>query len=284
MSIYYHNHGTVPIDMSEEGCALVDWDESFGEYQFAKHPKGFPVFLPPDQLDACDEYRESDPYGTEAELSDDWQIRRVDCTLDLVRKAVKRIQGTPKILDLGCGQGHITDRIKQTIPESEVAGLDYSMSAIEYAVDHFSGIDFAVANAYKPPYAESYFDIVVCNNLWEHVPDPLYMASKILHVTKPSGFLIISTPSRYRMDNLRNVILGKPVTFMSKHHVTEYSVGQVKEQCRFAGYEVIEVHSKKIKRGSLLARIAYAIVPLPLHITGSHHQLESTVFFLAQRV
>jgi len=69
--------------MSEEGCALVDWDESFGEYLFAKHPKGFPVFLPTDQLNACDEYREKDPYGVEAELSDDWHIRRVDCTWDV---------------------------------------------------------------------------------------------------------------------------------------------------------------------------------------------------------
>jgi len=47
-------------------------------------------------------------------------------------------------------------------------------------------IDFAVGDAYESPYAKGFFDVVVCNNLWDHVPDPLFLLSKNHEITLPS--------------------------------------------------------------------------------------------------
>jgi len=88
---------------------------------------------------------------------------------------------------LGCGQGHITHAMYQTRKSSEISGLDYSLSAVEYAHSHFPNIDFIVGDAYDAPYSEEYFDVVVCNNLWEHVPDPLFLLSKVKRLLKPRG-------------------------------------------------------------------------------------------------
>jgi 2-polyprenyl-3-methyl-5-hydroxy-6-metoxy-1,4-benzoquinol methylase len=276
----YKNHR--PINLAKDGCELIEWSQFCEEAPFARHPKGFPVFLKPDKIAKSDEYKESDPYTVELNLKSGFHQRRLDCTLAMIAEALNQVQGIPSLLDLGCGQGHITARIKEHFPNLEISALDYSISAIEYAVDHFPGIDFAVGDAYEPPYPENHFDIVVCNNIWEHVPDPLFLIKSIKKVIKPNGFLIISTPSRYRLRNLLRVFMGKKVT-MSEHHVTEYTVGQVLEQLDYGGFKVIKIFSKSI-RDNLLQFILVKILSPILFLIGSHHQLESTVFYLARRV
>jgi len=160
--------------------------------------------------------------------------------------------------------------------------LDHSVSAIEYAHEHFPGIDFAVGDAYESPYAKGFFDVIVCNNLWEHVPDPLFLLSRIKRTLKPGGHLIISTPSRYRIDNLVRILRGKPVALISRHHVTEYTVGQIKEQLAYGGFEVKRVLSSPISAGSLKLDAARMFFAMLISMVGSHHQLEATVFYLAQ--
>jgi len=294
---YYDYKRSLAIDLDKDGCSLADWPIQYGRALFAKHPKGFLIFLSPSELEAFDEYKESDPYGVEVNVESDFYKRRMECTLELIEEAIESVQGTPRILDLGCGQGHITYSIRQAFPEAEISGIDYSISAIEYAVEHFPGIDFIVGNAYECPYAEGYFDIIVCNNLWEHVPDPLFLLKRISNILKPCGFLIISTPSRYRLNNLIRVLVGKPVRFMSENHVTEYSVGQVLEQLRYGGYKVlksfskpIKMWNKKYKKNKMLfsfLAMFYSmwvmIFSILVSLTGSHHRFESTVFYLAQR-
>ena len=246
ISKYFDYKNNRPIDSDKDGCNLSDWKQLHDKASFARHPKGFSVFLPPHELEACDEYSELDPYTVETNIENDFHRRRIECTLQMIEEAGNSIQDTPRILDLGCGQGHITHEMLQTFPDAEISGLDYSVSAIEYAVDHFPEIDFAVGNAYECPYTGNYFDIVICNNLWEHVPDPLVLLNRITGILKPTGFVVISTPSRYRLGNLVRVLRGRPVAFMSPHHVTEYSVGQVVEQLKYGGYQVNKVFAKPI--------------------------------------
>ncbi len=281
-SKYYDYTNNRSLNLESDGCDLADWNQLYGDYRFARHPKGFRIFLPPDKLVISDEYAQSDPYTVEENIKSEFHIRRIDLTVTLIREAVSLMQDTPQILDLGCGQGHITEKIRQSFNIAQVTGLDYSVSAIEYAHEHFPQIDFAVGDAYDSPYSPMYFDVVVCNNLWEHVPDPLFLLSRIKRIIKPSGYLVLSTPSRYRVGNLVRVLKGDPVAFMSKHHVTEYTVGQVKEQLAYGGFEVRKILSKPISVGSLKANATRWVLSKLISMVGSHHQLEATVFYLAQ--
>jgi 2-polyprenyl-3-methyl-5-hydroxy-6-metoxy-1,4-benzoquinol methylase len=187
-----------------------------------------------------------------------------------------------KILDLGCGRGHITAQILQKFPDAEISALDYSISAIEYATEHFPDIDFAVGDACGPPYSANYFDIVICNNLWEHVPDPLRLLHQARLIMRRRGYFVLSTPSRYRLANLVRVLRGKPVLFASNHHVTEYSVGQVMEQLRYGGFEVIRSYSRPLARERFRATVGRMLFSAYLFLVKSHHNLEETVFYLAQ--
>lgn len=207
----------------------------------------------------------------------------MDLTINLLQQAVSTVQGLSRILDIGCGQGHITQAMYQTFNSSEFTGCDYSVSAIEYAYTHFPAIDFSVCDAYDLPYADEYFDVVVCNNLWEHVPDPLCLSSEIKRVLKLNGYLIISTPNRYRRGNLLRLILGKPVAFMSKYHVTEYSIGQVIEQLAYEGFQTKEVLSRPLSDSRLMSKVLRWGFTIWKNSVGSHALLESTIFYLSEK-
>jgi len=280
---YYDYWRSCPVDLDRDGCDLADWDKLFEEASFAKHRKGFPVFLPPRDLGPSDEYREANPYSTNKALEAGFNKSRIEATVAMVTEAIASVKGAPRILDLGCGQGHITCRIRQASPGSEISALDSSISAIEYASDHFPGIDFAVGDAHEAPYAGHYFDIVVCNNLLEHVPAPVILLNRIAEIIKPSGFLILSTPNRYRICNLLRAIKGEPVGFMSRNHITEYTAGQVIEQLNHAGFKVTRCFGSPVRETALKDRIYKTLFSRLISLAGSQRHLETTSFFMARQ-
>lgn len=255
----------------------------------SEHNKGFYTFLSTQKISDLDEYKDGDPFGMESNLESHFQTSRKKITLELVFKSLKSNDEQKRVLDVGCGQGYITAEIKKTFPNFAVSGMDISLSAIAYANSKFPNIDFAVADIFAPPYSKKYFDIIVINNIWEHVSDPLGMLNNISAILKPDGVVIMSTPSRYRIMNLIKALLGKQVS-ISNHHITEYSIGQVKEQFRFCGFSINTIKSQSLKNqgGSFITRlIVYRflkpIFSFWLRLFGSHHSLESTVFYLAQK-
>ena len=76
--------------------------------------------------------------------------------------------------------------------------------------------------------------------------------------------------------------MGKPVSLMSAHHVTEYTVGQVIEQLAYGGFQVETVLSKPISMGSWKAKLVRMLFAVWVSLIRSHHQLEATVFYLAK--
>lgn len=244
----------------------------------AMEPHPFPVHLSATELSESDEYSEADPYSVEENLTGPFHQRRIILTLELLRDI-----GNPgRILDVGCGEGYITEEIKRAFPDSDVHGMDYSLSAVRKAHASFPHISFSVGDALQRHYPEGLFDVVVYNNLWEHVTDPIGLANRAKEVLRPGGYVIVSTPSRFRTRNLVRTLLGKKVRMMSKHHVTEYTVGQVKEQFAWAGFEVVKAFSRPSGIGAWKSRIAGRIFGFWTALTGSHHQLEETIFFLAR--
>ena len=280
---YYDRKNDRLLNLELDGCALAEWGQLYGKKLFARHPKGFNIFISPDRIGACDEYAESDPYALEQNINNEFHTRKKELTINLLREAVSPMQSVPQILDLGCGQGHITEKMRQAIDCAEFSGLDYSISAINYAHEKYPGIDFAVGDANDSPYAKEFFDVVVCNNLWEHVPDPVFLLSGIKRILKHGGYLIVSTPSRYRANNLVRILKGKPVDFLSPYHVTEYTVGQVVEQLAYGGFQVKRILSRPISARNVKAYLVRWVFAVLIRLVGSHHQLESSVFYLAQK-
>jgi 2-polyprenyl-3-methyl-5-hydroxy-6-metoxy-1,4-benzoquinol methylase len=282
MTDYYNFKTKGSLDLNKDVCDQDTWMNTHDLYSCFKHDKGFLVFLKPSEIDSSDEYNESDPYTVIENIHSDFHQRRLNCTLQLIEKSSDRHE--KKLLDIGCGQGHFTKKIKENFPDYKVYGLDYSISAIAYAHDNFKEVDFIVANAYNPPFNDECFDVVILNNIWEHVPDPMNLLAVTKKILKPNGQVIISTPSRYRIKNLVKALIGQDIAFMSDHHVTEYTVGQVKEQLTFGGFQLVKVYSPPIKEKRMIFNFLKSIVFILLKLVRSHHILEGTIFYSARKI
>lgn len=82
-----------------------------------------------------------------------------------------------RIIDLGCGVGHGC-KILAGLPNVQVVGVDFSLESIEYARAYYDGdnITYEVADLleYVPEMPE--FDYVVSRNVFEHLPEGLWVA------------------------------------------------------------------------------------------------------------
>lgn len=47
------------------------------------------------------------------------------------------------------------------------------------------------------PFEDESFDVIVCDNTFEHIEDPGFTAAELLRVLRPGGYVCARTPSRY---------------------------------------------------------------------------------------
>lgn len=290
-SIYFFfTHTGEVIDLSRETNSIHEIKINFENSPLVRYDDGFHVFLEPSLVDKLDEYKCGDPYGIEMNVDSPFQLARINQTLKILEEILpsKDRKGIT-ILDIGCGQGYITARIKDKYKDCTVSGVDLSISAIKKAHLMFNEIQFLVADANSLPYKDASFDILIFNNIWEHVADPVSMINNAKRVLKIGGHIVISTPSRFRMSILLKKITGRKIE-LNPHHVTEYTVGQVVEQLQYAGFTVTQVDSsspgrsvRKFSMKKIIISLLKKLIVAYIRLIGSNHVIGGTVFFIAQK-
>ena len=271
-----------------------NWIKNVDNTGISVHPDGFYIFISHEQAIKLDEYKVSviDPYwDTSNPGYPDAEERMKECTLELIDKTGIKDNPSVRILDVACGKGNITNAIKKKYPSSFITGLDISSTAIQEAVKKYRDIPFVVADCYSIPFASETFDIVVCNNFWEHITNPYLLGDNLNRILKSHGSLIISTPSRYNFNNLWSVMVGRKVNFQNPtFHVAEYSIGQLKEQLNRCGFTVETIISRPAPlygaswKTKLKHKLVKPVIQTLIKLTHSHHILDITAFILARKI
>ena len=106
----------------------------------------------------------------------------------ILKELLKMPRG--KLLDLGCGNGNMLVRLRNT--RFELYGADLSSEMIKEAQCRL-GLDASlmVADAENLPYEDSLFDILLCNASFHHYPNPRKALREMYRVLKPNGALLI---------------------------------------------------------------------------------------------
>jgi 2-polyprenyl-3-methyl-5-hydroxy-6-metoxy-1,4-benzoquinol methylase len=129
-----------------------------------------------------------------------------------------------RVLDLGCGNGSLSNAIAQQ--GYEVVGIEESPQGFTIASHNFPDCHFIQASIYKLPYSElqNSFDIVISVEVIEHLFYPKELVKAAKKCLKPNGQLILTTPYHGYFKNLVLAASGK----MDKHFHVLWDGGHIK--------------------------------------------------------
>ena len=99
-----------------------------------------------------------------------------------------------RVLEIGCGTGNLTTRVKRSYPAVEVTGCDPDPRALDRArrKGHgLNGIRFERGYAERLPYADGGFDRVLSSMMLHHIADDAKTAAaaEVFRVLRPGGRL-----------------------------------------------------------------------------------------------
>lgn len=110
-----------------------------------------------------------------------------------------------KLLDAGCGIGSNLSSIVKKYPDAEIIGIDNYKPDLEIAKNFFlNKAIFILGDCLDTKLISKSFDVVLSNQVIEHVTRYDEYLHEIKRVLKPKGLLILSTPNFH---NPKNVFL-----------------------------------------------------------------------------
>ncbi len=185
-------------------------------------------------------YDEGDYFDVKADVFEDLDSRFQKYRLAKVL-GIYTPSKDERVLDLGCGWGTFTVSLAKSCKEA--VGLDYSQKSVDFCRSfaqkmQLDNLSFVKADASDSGFPDSYFDVVIAADLFEHLyPE---VSEKTIRdsfrILKPGGKYVIWTPHRghffERLKN-NNIVLKKDPS-----HVDYKSMAWLVEKLEAAGFEI----------------------------------------------
>ena len=97
-----------------------------------------------------------------------------------------------RVLDAGCGNGVETGPYAERL---EVHGVDYQPSYIAVCRERYPRGHFQVEELSSLSFEDDHFDLVVMNQVIEHLEAPEAVVAELARVLRPGGRILVSTPN-----------------------------------------------------------------------------------------
>ena len=122
--------------------------------------------------------------------------------LDLLDK-----DATATLLDVGCDDGYWSLKDAESVGTTKVFGVDVVEERLAIAND--KGVDAVKADITEGlPYEDNYFDVIVSNQVIEHVANIDKFCAEIFRLLKSGGYAIVSTENASSWVNVFAVAMG----------------------------------------------------------------------------
>jgi ubiquinone/menaquinone biosynthesis C-methylase UbiE len=123
------------------------------------------------------------------------QLEKIYLTRDIIAQRLETIQqlnlsSGERVLDVGCGPGYLCESMGEIVGHhGAVVGIDISSDLIALCNRRKTAkwLSYAVSDATKVSQADASFDVVVCTQVAEYVPDVDRVLSEAFRVLKPGG-------------------------------------------------------------------------------------------------
>jgi len=157
-----------------EYCGMI-WDSSTPQNLIAQYNEQY--------------YTNENPKGGYANYFDGMVVNKKTFS-DRLKKIEKRI-GKGKLLDVGCALGDCLEEAKR-LGWKDAEGLEVSKYAYNFAKKR--GLKVKNSALKRSTYSKETFDVVLYQDVLEHIADPVDELKKVLKLLKPGGFIYLVTP------------------------------------------------------------------------------------------
>jgi ubiquinone/menaquinone biosynthesis C-methylase UbiE len=129
-----------------------------------------------------------------------------------------------RLLDLGCGTGLLTARIRAAHPAAYVVGCDFSAGMLRQAAAHPPAACWAQGDALRLPFRAATFDAVVSTEAFHWFPDQAAALREMFRVLVPGGRVLIAlvNPAHAalgRAARLASRLAGEPLRWPTRERM-----------------------------------------------------------------
>jgi methionine biosynthesis protein MetW len=197
----------------------------------------------------------------------------------VIQKMIGELPPLSRALDIGAGAGRDLDLIRKHSPEVQLHGIEFDTKQCEilkskeintYQVD----LEFA-----SLPFEDGSFDIVIINQVLEHIKDIFFVLHEASRVLKKNGHILIGVPNVASFHNRLLLMAGRHPTQAKSYsaHIRTFSKGDTKSMIEVASNGSLRVvdfaGSQFYPFPKSIARILSSYFP----------SLSFSIFFLAQK-
>lgn len=213
-----------------------------------------------------------------------------DRRLNLIR-AYAPLEGA-RILDIGCGLGVYVRKFREF--SDDVCGIDIDPKRLREGARTTPGLGLAVGE--HLPFRGGVFDVIVLNEVIEHVHDDAATLREAERVLRPGGRIVIYAPNRLYPFETHGIYVGKrfifgnipfinwlptPLRNRLVPHARAYTKAGIRKTYRgidadvvaetyvYPGFDNIIARRKRL--GSVLRSILYRAERTPLRMFGLSH-------------
>jgi 2-polyprenyl-3-methyl-5-hydroxy-6-metoxy-1,4-benzoquinol methylase len=121
-------------------------------------------------------------------------VRRLMAGFESTLEELWRKAGPESILDVGCGEGVLTEQWADQLGNGRIVGIDLDDPKLKAEWDkrQRANLDYRVEDATNLSFADGEFDMATAIEVLEHVPDPERTVSEMARVAK--RWVLVSVP------------------------------------------------------------------------------------------
>ncbi len=138
-----------------------------------------------------------------------WPVRFVhNGRLMSIIKTIPEKSGL-KILDAGCGEGHLISKMIENNIEGVFWGVDNTEVSLKQAIKRCPSAEFKKGNIMRlDAFKDDFFDVVICTEVLEHILEYGKAIQELKRVLKKEGVLIVTFPNE-KLWTLGRFFLGR---------------------------------------------------------------------------
>lgn len=169
--------------------------------------------------DVMEELADDDPhqefYQSANPLVADLHNRRIGIVRELIQQTEAQ-----SLLEVGSGDGYMLKALSD-LPVA-LTGIEISEKRIERSRQLVPQAEIVAGDAREMPFESRSFDLVVCSEVLEHVPEPERAIAEMKRVVRPGGLVIVTVPHERNWQLGRLLLLRFPIRIPD--HINEFSV------------------------------------------------------------